>query len=74
MKVNKGIPKTHETYTIEENDTFKIENEGKITKIFINGKQIKFVTRLELIHEVDKKAMIKIERLFFKEDFEEKNI
>lgn len=55
--------KTNETYTIEENDTFKIENEGRTTKIFINGKQLKFVTRLDLIHEVGEKAMIKIERL-----------
>lgn len=70
MKVDKEILKTNEIYTIEENDTLKIESKGKITEIFINDEKITLVTKIEFIQDIEKGPILKIERLFTKKDFE----
>ena len=59
-----------ENYTIERNDTLRIESNGIITNIFINNKKIQFVTKLELLQEAGECMKIKIKRLFTDEDYE----
>ncbi len=71
MKIKKEPLRITETYVIEENDSVEIKNKGKITEIFINGRRIRFATKVKFTQEVEEKPEMKIERLFQPEDFEE---
>lgn len=71
MKINREPIKLCETYILNQNDTFKIEKNGITTNIVINNKEIKFVTKIELLQEKIDYVEIKIERLCIKQNFEE---
>lgn len=69
MKLNKEVLEVKETYTIGENDTLKIDTKGMITDIFINNKEIKFVTKYEVKQETGGYAKLKVSRYFMQEDY-----
>lgn len=69
MEVNQEPLQVKETYLIKENDKLIIKTEGKITHIFVNEEEIKFVTKIEFEQEVFGYAKMKIERYFSEKDY-----
>ena len=71
MKIKKEPLKIVENYSIGEKDTLEIKSKDQTTEIFINGKKLKFVTKVKFTQEVGKRPIVKIERYLQPKDFEE---
>lgn len=69
MIIEREVLEVAEEYTIGDDDTLKIETNGRCTKVFINGEKIDYITKIDLKQEAGEVVKIKIKRCFMQDDF-----
>lgn len=71
MNVEKGILTSTDKYKFSREDKIRIESQYGMTKIFINDEPLKFVTKLKLVHILEKMPYLEIDRLIPIDEVEE---
>lgn len=71
MIIENGFTERDDIYTFSKEDKIKIESQYGITKIYINDKPLKFITKLELVHEQDKMPELKTRKIITLEEIQE---
>jgi len=69
MIIEREVLEVAEKYTIGDDDTLKIETNGRCTKVFINGEEIDYITKIDLKQEAGEVVKIEIKRCFMQDDF-----
>lgn len=71
MNVDKGILTSTDKYKFSRDDKIRIESQYGVTKIFINDEPLKFVTRLKLVHVLEKMPYLEVDRVVPIDEIEE---